>query len=77
MKPRGELIGDIENEFARVFKKGGNAMSFKNPDRLKKKKNKVWRDTRAPKISAKPINSKEDKGEKMIKDDQFKDLGDK
>jgi hypothetical protein len=25
-------------------------MSFKNPDKLKKKKNKVWKDTRAPKL---------------------------
>lgn len=52
-------------------------MSFKNPDRLKKKKNKVWRDNRAPKISAKTINSKVDKGEITVKDGQFKDSGDK
>lgn len=36
-----------------------NGMSFKNPDRLKKKKNKVWKDTRAPKIS--PKNNKAEK----------------
>ncbi|WP_162862609.1 hypothetical protein [Acetivibrio cellulolyticus] len=52
-------------------------MSFKNPDRLKKKKNKVWRDTRAPKISPKTINSKKGKEEIMIKDGLFKDSGDK
>lgn len=51
-------------------------MSFKNPDRLKKKKNKVWKDTRAPKISAK-TNSKVEKGEITIKDSQLKDAGDK
>lgn len=52
-------------------------MSFKNPDRLKKKKNKVWRDTRARKISTKTINSKVEKGESTIKDGQLKDSGDK
>lgn len=52
-------------------------MSFKNPDRLKKKKNKVWRDTRAPKISAKTIKSKADNGEITTKGNQFKDSGDK
>ncbi len=52
-------------------------MSFKNPDRLKKKKNKVWRDTRATKISAKTTNNKVDKGEITIKDGKIKDSGDK
>jgi hypothetical protein len=36
-------------------------MSFKNPDKLKKKKNIVWKDTRAPKISSKTINEKKSK----------------
>ena len=36
-------------------------MSFKNPDRLKKKKNKVWKDTRAPKISPKTVKEKKPK----------------
>ncbi|AEY67447.1 hypothetical protein Clo1100_3302 [Clostridium sp. BNL1100] len=38
-------------------------MSFKNPDKLKKKKNKVWKDTRAPKI-AKKIKVKKPKAKK-------------
>jgi hypothetical protein len=37
-------------------------MSFKNPDKLKKKKNKVWKDTRAPKISPKAIKGEKSKG---------------
>lgn len=36
-------------------------MSFKNPDRLKKKKNKVWKDPKAPKISPKTAKSKKPK----------------
>ncbi|EPR14047.1 hypothetical protein L323_01500 [Ruminiclostridium papyrosolvens C7] len=38
-------------------------MSFKNPDKLKKKKNKVWKDTRAPKLSKK-IKAKKPKAKK-------------
>ncbi|EGD46973.1 hypothetical protein Cpap_1168 [Ruminiclostridium papyrosolvens DSM 2782] len=38
-------------------------MSFKNPDKLKKKKNKVWKDPRAPKI-AKKIKAKKTKPKK-------------
>lgn len=41
--------------------KGVNQMSFKNPDRLKKKKNKVWKDTRAPKLSPKAVKDKKPK----------------
>lgn len=40
-------------------------MSFKNPDRLKKDKNKVKKVTYAPKIGNKNINSKTPKKPKV------------
>ena len=36
-------------------------MSFKNPNKLKKKKNIVWKDTHEPKISAKTTIAKKPK----------------